>query len=65
MAMTTNTHQVVDGYAPIGYLRRDGGKVHRRPDADANEEVVRPPQGASDGREKASWRENESKDHAL
>jgi len=55
---------LADGNAPIGYLRRDGGKIHRRTD-DEDEEVMRPPQEALDSREEAKWREDFAKDYAL
>jgi hypothetical protein len=56
---------LADGNAPIGYLRRDGEKIHRRSYSEANEGVVRPPQRACDEREEVSWRENEATDYAL
>ena len=56
---------LADGNSPIGYLRRDGEKIHRRSYAETNEGVVRPPQRACDEREEASWRENEATDYAL
>lgn len=55
---------LADGYAPIGYLRRDGGKIHRRYE-DEDERVLRPPQEALDAREEVQWREDFAKDYAL
>jgi hypothetical protein len=45
---------LADGNAPIGYLRKDGGKIHRKPIQDYNE-VLRPPQEVLDAREEAEW----------
>ena len=56
---------LADGNAPIGYLRRDGGKIHRRPDEDEEEEVLRPPQEVLDAREETEWREESAKNYAL
>ena len=55
---------IADGNAPIGYLRRDGGKIHRRSD-DEDKEVLRPPQEALDAREESEWREEFAKDYTL
>ena len=54
---------LADGNAPIGYLRRDGGKIHRRTE-DEDKEVLRPPQEALDSREEAIWMEDFAKDYA-
>ena len=61
---------LADGNAPIGYLRRDGGKIHRRLDEDdeeeeEEEEVMRPPQEVLDAREEAEWRQESAKNYAL
>jgi hypothetical protein len=56
---------LADGNAPIGYLRRDGGKIHRRPeDEDEDDEVLRPPQEVLDAREEAEWRGLSAKNYA-
>ena len=55
---------LADGNAPIGYLRRDGGKIHRRP-YDDDDDVVQPPQKALDEREEVEWREKDSKAYAM
>jgi hypothetical protein len=55
---------LADGDAMIGYLRRDGGKIHRRTE-DENKEVLRPPQESLDLREEAKWREDFAIDYAL
>lgn len=52
------------GNAPIGYLRRDEEKIHRRLDEDEND-VLRPPQEVLDAREEAEWREDFATDYAL
>ena len=41
---------LADGNAPIGYLRKDGGKIHRKLDGD-EDEVLWPPQTVLDARE--------------
>jgi hypothetical protein len=59
---------LADGKAPIGYLRRDGRKIHRKPnddDDEEEEEVLRPPQEVLDAREEAGWREEFAEDYAL
>ena len=56
---------LADGNAPIGYLRRNGGKIHRRPDDDDNDEVLHPPQEVLDAREEAQWREEFAKNYVL
>jgi hypothetical protein len=55
---------LADGNAPIGYLRRDGGKIHRKTE-DEDMEVLRPPQEVLDSREEAHWREGFAKGYAL
>ena len=55
---------LADGNAPIGYLRRDGRKIHRRTE-DEDEEVLHPPQEVLDAREEMKWREDFAKDYAL
>lgn len=55
---------LADGNAPIGYLRRDGGKIHRNIGNEAeDEEVLRPPQEVLDAREEAEWKEKYSKNY--
>ena len=54
---------LVDGNAPIGYLRRDGGKIHRTSGED-DEEVLRPPQEVLDSREEEAWREEFANNYA-
>ena len=50
---------LADGNAPIGYLRRDNaeGKIHRKPDDDVDQEVVRPPQKVLEPRKESEWQE--------
>jgi hypothetical protein len=58
---------LADGNAPIGYLRRDGGKIHRKveqEDGDEEDEVLRPPQEALDAREEVQWQEKWAKNYA-
>jgi hypothetical protein len=55
---------LVDGNAPIGYLRKDGGKIHRTIWED-DDEVLRPPQEVLDAREEAEWREEFAKNYAA
>jgi hypothetical protein len=52
---------LTDGNAPIGYLRRDGGKINRMFD----DEILRPPQEVLDAREEAEWKEEFAKNYAL
>lgn len=51
---------LADGNAPIGYLRRNSVKVHRKPDDD--DEVLRPPQRVLDSREEVEWQKDCAKD---
>lgn len=53
---------LADGNAPIGYLRREGGKIHRRIDVD-EEEVLRPPQEVLDAREEKQWQEESAQEY--
>ena len=55
---------LADGNVPIGYLRRDGGKIHRTTD-DEDKDVLRPPQEALDSREEKEWRDHFAKGYAL
>jgi len=58
---------LADGNAPIGYLRRDGGKIHRKveqEDGDEEDEVLRPPQEALDAREEVQWQEKLAQNYA-
>lgn len=55
---------LADGDAPIGYLRRDGGKIHRRGDEDGDE-ILRPPQEVLDMREETEWRAEYAKDYTM
>ena len=48
---------LADGAAPIGYLRRDAGKIHRDFGAGDGEAILRPPQECLDEREAGEWRE--------
>ena len=56
---------LADGAAPIGYLRRDAGKIHR-PDFEAGdgEVVLRPPQECLNEREAGEWREGSAMNYA-
>lgn len=56
---------LADGNAPIGYLRRDGEKIHRRLGQDEEDQVMRPPQEVLDAREEAEWREESAKNYTL
>jgi hypothetical protein len=59
---------LADGNAPVGYLRRDGGKIHRNvdiEDGNKDDEVLRPPQEALDEQEEAEWQEKFAKNYAL
>jgi hypothetical protein len=55
---------LADGNAPIGYLRRDGIKIHRRAE-DVNEGIVKPPQRVVDAQEEAEWRETSAMDYGI
>ena len=46
---------LADGEAPIGYLRRDAGKIHRSLSGEDDENVLRPPQECLDEREASQW----------
>jgi hypothetical protein len=57
---------LADGNAPIGYLRREGRKIHQQTeDEDEGEEVLHPPQEVLDAREEMKWREYFAKEYAL
>ena len=57
---------LADGNAPIGYLRRDNveGKIHRKSDADIEQEVVRPPQQVLEPNKESEWRETSASRYA-
>jgi hypothetical protein len=54
---------LADGNAPIGYLRREGRKIHRQ--REDEDEVLHPPQEVLDAREEMKWREDFAKEYAL
>ena len=58
---------LADGNAPVGYLRRDGGKIHRNvenKDEDKDDQVIRPPQEALNAQEEAEWQEKFAENYA-
>ena len=55
---------LADGGAPIGHLRRDAGKIHRRGEESEGEEVLRPSQKSLDEREVWEWRKEKAADYA-
>jgi hypothetical protein len=54
---------LADGNAPIGYLRKDGGKIHRKLDGD-EDELLQPPQMVLDVREQKQWQEESARNYA-
>ena len=58
---------LADGYAPIGYLRRDDpqGKIHRKMHDYVDEEVLRPPQQALEQRKESEWRQEKGSKYAV
>ena len=57
---------LADGGAPIGYLRRDGGKIHRTGEEESEgEEYMTPPQECLDERGIAEWRKEKAIAYAL
>jgi hypothetical protein len=59
---------LADGNSPIGYLRRDGGKIHRtleEGEQGIDEEVLRPPQEVLDAREEAQWRDERARNYTM
>ena len=57
---------LADGSAPIGYLRRDGGKIHRTGEEEPEgEEHMTPPQECLDERGIAEWRKEKAMGYAL
>jgi hypothetical protein len=55
---------LADGNAPIGYLRRDGGRIHREQEDEEDEEVLWPPQEVLDAKEESEWREDQAHKYA-
>jgi hypothetical protein len=57
---------LADGNAPIGYLRRDGGRIHREQEEkqEEEEEVLWPPQEVLDAKEESEWREDQAHKYA-
>lgn len=57
---------LADGGAPIGYLRRDAGKIHRGGSGEEDmEEILKPPQECLDEREMWQWRQENVGKYAL
>ena len=56
---------LADGGAPIGYLRRDGGKIHRTGEESEGEEHMTSSQECLDERGIAEWRKDKAIAYAL